>query len=100
MIKSDSLRSVNITNTSLELEAIQAVEKELDRVINKFTEIRESALAEIGDVAALLEELMQALGKAEKMRGATINTGTQVDATDTDDPMVDETEMQVEMESK
>lgn len=100
MIKSDSLRSVNMTNTSIELEAIQAVEKELDRVINKFTEIRESALAEIGDVATLLEELMEALSKAEKIRGATMNTGTQVDTTDTDDPMADEADMQVEMERK
>lgn len=90
-----------MTNTSIELEAIQAVEKELDRVINKFTEIRDNALAEIGDVAALLEELLKALGKAEReMSGTTIDTGTQVDTADTDDPMASEADMQVEMERK
>lgn len=82
---------------SSELEPIIAVEKELDRVINKFTEIRENAAAEIGDVASLLEELMQILGKAELEMTGTINTGTQVD---TDDPMADVAEMQVEMERK
>lgn len=80
-----------------ELEPILAVEKELDRVINKFTEIKEMADAEINDVATLLEELMQVLGKAEQEMTGTINTGTQVD---TDDPMADEAEMQVEMERK
>ncbi|XP_065366278.1 E3 ubiquitin-protein ligase RMND5A [Calliphora vicina] len=80
---------------SSELEPIIAVEKELDRVISKFTEIQENAAAEIGDVASLLEELMQVLGKAEQEMTGTINTGTQVD---TDDPMADEAEMQVEME--
>lgn len=82
---------------SSELEPILAVEKELDRVINKFTEIKEMAEAEINDVATLLEELMQVLGKAEQEMTGTINTGTQVD---TDDPMADEAEMQVEMERK
>ncbi|KAI9588843.1 E3 ubiquitin-protein ligase RMND5A [Glossina fuscipes] len=84
------------SSSSVELEAISAVEKELDRVINKFTEIKENAAAEINDVATLLEELMRALSKAEQeMTGSTINTGTQVD---TDDPMADEADMQVEME--
>lgn len=82
---------------SSELEPILAVEKELDRVINKFTEIKEMAEAEINDVATLLEELMQVLGKAEQEMTGTINTGTQVD---TDDPMADEAEMQVEMERR
>lgn len=86
------------SSSSVELEAISAVEKELDRVINKFTEIKENAAAEINDVATLLEELMRALSKAEQeMTGSTINTGTQVD---TDDPMADEADMQVEMERR
>ena len=80
---------------SNELEPILAVEKELDKVIAKFTEIRENATAELNDVATLLDELMQVLGKAEQEMSGTINTGTQVD---TDDPMNDEAEMQVEME--
>ncbi|XP_013107472.1 E3 ubiquitin-protein ligase RMND5A isoform X1 [Stomoxys calcitrans] len=78
-----------------ELEAITAVDKELDRVINKFTEIRENAAAEINDVASLLEELLQVLARAEQEMTGTINTGTQVD---TDDHMTDEAEMLVEME--
>ncbi|XP_061400956.1 E3 ubiquitin-protein ligase RMND5A [Musca vetustissima] len=78
-----------------ELEAITAVEKELDRVINKFSEIRENAAAEINDVASLLEELLQVLARAEQEMTGTINTGTQVDA---DDHMTDEAEMLVEME--
>lgn len=80
---------------SNELEPILAVEKELDKVIAKFTEIRENAAAELNDVATLLDELMQVLGKAEQEMSGTINTGTQID---TDDPMNDEAEMQVEME--
>lgn len=80
-----------------ELEAITAVEKELDRVINKFTEIREKASAEISDVASLLDQLLQVLARAEQEMAGTINTGTQVDA---DDQMTDEAEMLVEMERK
>lgn len=82
---------------SSELEPIIAVEKELDRVISKFTEIKDNASAEINDVASLLEELMEVLGKAEQEMTGTINTGTQVD---TDDPMAGEADMQVEMERK
>ncbi|XP_075154665.1 required for meiotic nuclear division 5 protein souji [Haematobia irritans] len=84
-----------ISASAAEIESITAVEKELDRVINKFTEIRENAAAEINDVASLLQELLQVLARAEQEMAGTINTGTQVDA---DDHMDDEAEMLVEME--
>lgn len=96
-----------MTNTSIELEAIQAVEKELDRVINKFTEVRESTLTEIGDVANVLEELIRVLVKtSQEATGSTMSTATQVGsssgtstADNEDEPMADaETEMQVEIE--
>uniref|UniRef100_A0A1A9X2B0 RING-Gid-type domain-containing protein n=1 Tax=Glossina brevipalpis TaxID=37001 RepID=A0A1A9X2B0_9MUSC len=87
------------SSSSVELEAINVVEKELDHVINKFIEIKESATAEINDVATLLEELLRALNKAEQeITRSTINTGTQIDIGD--DPKADEADMQVEMECR
>lgn len=86
---------------SADVEALNAVGKELDRVIYKLKDIRENAAAEIADVATLLEELMKVLNKAEQEMSGTINTSTQVDApSDVDDPMADEADMQVEMERK
>ncbi|XP_018798083.1 PREDICTED: protein RMD5 homolog A [Bactrocera latifrons] len=84
---------------SADVEALNSVGKELDRVIYKLKDIRENAAAEIADVATLLEELMKVLNKAEQEMSGTINTSTQVDApSDVDDPMADEADMQVEME--
>ena len=83
------------TNTA-DHESCLAVEKELDRVINKFNLIRESAAADITDVATLLEELTQALGKAEQ---EMVSTSTQVDvAADIDMDQMEEEDMHVEME--
>ncbi|EDW32825.1 GL10188 [Drosophila persimilis] len=79
--------------------ACSSVEKDLDRVVTKLEQLRDNASADVGDIAMLMSDLVNALGNAEQMV-TTLNSSTQVNANapSVDDPMGDGVSMQVETE--